>query len=101
MLTKKFNPVPVRFFLHYWWVVLVIALSYGCYLHGMYKKQSEEKRLFEIIASLENEKIAATIKSEDLKLKMRSLSDPETIQLILMKCLGVVPEGQTKVYFRE
>ena len=36
---------------------------------------------------------------EDLKLQINSQKDPAWIELTLMKGLGLVPEGQLKVYF--
>ena len=36
----------------------------------------------------------------DLDLKINSQSDPAWIELVLMKELGVVPEGKIKVHFK-
>lgn len=36
---------------------------------------------------------------EDLLLQINSQSDPAWVELILMKGLGLVPEGQTKAVF--
>ena len=37
----------------------------------------------------------------DLKLQVASQSDPAWIELALIKGLGLVPEGYTKIYYKE
>lgn len=83
-----------------WWVVLFIAACSLIYLNFGDKKN-------EVIASLDNhlkhlmlEKAALLQEKEDLLLQVNSQSDPAWIQLTLKKGLGLVPEGQKKVYFQ-
>lgn len=84
---------------HYWWVILFVFACGGVYLNAAHKKE-------EILTGLQNqqdrllrEKELAMRLNEDLSLQINSQSDPEWIQLTLMKGLGLVPEGYLKVYF--
>ena len=40
-------------------------------------------------------------KQEELRLQIASQSDPAWVELLIKKQLGMVPSGQTKVYFEE
>ena len=44
---------------------------------------------------------AALSLKQNLERQIMSQSDPNWITLTLIRVLGVVPEGQTKVYFKE
>lgn len=48
---------------------------------------------------MEKEKVAVSQEREDLALQLQSETDPAWIEMLLMKDLGVVPEGWTKVHF--
>lgn len=90
-----------RNLLHFWWVALFLI---GCLL---FFEQGEKGReilyteLSERLQALEQEESAALVQREDLLLQINSQSDPRYVELILMKELGVVPEGSQKVYFAE
>lgn len=43
----------------------------------------------------------ASAEQEELMQQINSQSDPLWVQLILMKVLGLVPEGQKKIHFYE
>lgn len=47
------------------------------------------------------QKVEALRKKENLERQIMSQSDPNWITLTLIRVLGVVPEGQTKVYFKK
>lgn len=65
------------------------------------KKQKEEYlSLFQKYNELEKEKNNALQLQEDLKMQINSQSDHAWIEMTLMKGLGLVPEGQTKVFFK-
>jgi len=84
-----------------WWMLLFVGVCFALYARGMEKKK---KTLFELkdrFCALEKERSAAQDEKEELLLRIRSQSDPEWIQMLLMKELGVVPEGQVKVYFKK
>jgi hypothetical protein len=82
------------------WVFLFFALTYFLYLHSIQKKKETLFDLTERFQELEQEKGLALCLKEDLLMQVRSQSDPAWIEMTLMKGLGVVPEGQRKVYFK-
>lgn len=87
------------FFFRCLWTLLVLLFCYGFYLHGMHKKKQMRAELKNKVDVLENRLYAAIEKREDLLLQIESQSDPAWIELMLKKHLGLVPAGQTKVYF--
>lgn len=87
------------FFFRCWWTVLLLLFCYGFYLHAMQKKKELYSQLKGKVHLLENQLAAAKETQEDLLLQMNSESDPAWIELLLKKHLGMVPFGQTKVYF--
>jgi hypothetical protein len=84
-----------------WWVFLFLGLCYWLYSNEIQKKQKVYTTLQERLAEIEKEKDAACKVHEDLLLQINSQSDPAWIEMTLMKGLGVVPEGQVKVYFKK
>lgn len=99
MLSKRSS--LYTFFLRCWWTILVILLSYAFYLHGMHKKKQMVGTLKTKVEMLETQLYAAIEKREDLLLRINSQSDPAWTEMLLKKNLGMVPSGQTKVYFQE
>lgn len=90
-----------QLFFRFWWITVFSIVCYGVYLHGMQKKQAALSSLMEKCHFLEQELIVATSEREDLLLVLASESDPAWREMMLMKRLGMVPEGQTKVYFEK
>ncbi|MCI5052869.1 MAG: hypothetical protein MRY21_07035 [Simkaniaceae bacterium] len=83
-----------------WWVFAFIFVTYGFYFLLM---QSKESDLLELQARLELMQVetALALRDQDeLRLRIESQSDPCFIEMMLMRTLGVVPEGQVKVHFR-
>jgi hypothetical protein len=99
-MTSKGSTLYV-FFLRCWWAILLILLSYAVYLHGMHKKKQMYSTLTEKVNVLEKQLCVALEKREELLLQMSSQSDPAWTEILLKKHLGMVPYGQTKVYFEE
>lgn len=89
------------FFFRCWWTVLLILFCYGFYLHGMHKKKQMLGGLLQSVHLLEDQLAAARERKEDLLLQIQSQEDPAYIELLLKKQLGMVPYGQTKVYFEK
>lgn len=82
----------------------MLVFCTGClavYAQGMNKKSLASLDLKQRIEKLEWEREFASKQQEDLKLQIDSQSDPAWIEMTLMKQLGVVPEGQMKVYFKK
>src|SRR5579885_1875471 len=84
-----------------WWLFLFLAICYLLYSHSMQKKHQTYTELKKRLDELEIEKHKILQEREDLLLQINSQSDPAWIQMTLMKGLGVVPDGQLKVYFKK
>jgi len=106
-MTKSFGKVMGSFFdnmidiciSRFWWVFLFLLIVFVGYTHAIKKK---EKLVYEIqsrIESLQKEKEYLTVQKEELNLKLNSQSDPAWIEQVLMKEVGLVPEGQIKIHF--
>lgn len=84
-----------------WWVFLLLGITAAFYFYGMHEKsiayQEHQSRLLQ----LEKEKQVALQVQDELLLQIKSQSDPEWIEMMLKKDLGMVPEGQVKVYFKK
>lgn len=81
------------------WVLLFIAICTVIYVHGITKKNEVIAFLDQNLSHLQMEKEQLIEEKEDLLLQIHSQSDPAWVKLTLMKGLGLVPEGQLKVYF--
>jgi len=81
------------------WVWGILFMGFLAFHHAGNKKLQEIALLEKKQAQLEQEKQACLEVQEDLRLCIASRSDPAWIELMLMKNLGVVPEGQIKVHF--
>jgi hypothetical protein len=53
------------------------------------------------IEKLQIERDQTYLEQKDLQLQISSQNDPAWVELTLMKQLGVVPDGQRKVYFKK
>lgn len=82
-----------------WWVLLFIAACSVIYCKAVAKKHEILSSLDQNLETLTIKRASLLEKQEDLLLQINSQSDPAWIQLTLMKGLGLVPEGQLKVYF--
>ena len=84
-----------------WWVWAFLVVCFGLYEQGSMKLEREISSL-SIEAELLSQKIVeATNLQEDLALQVQSFSDPAWIELTLIRVLGVIPEGSTKVYYNK
>lgn len=84
-----------------WWVILFCLLCYMSLERGQISVRASKSLLSERLQDLKKEKEHASEMQKKLKLQISSQQDPAWIELILMKNLGLVPDGQTKVYFIE
>ena len=92
--------VPVsRFFVHSWWIILFALACYLAYENGMRRWEKEHAKLLSSYLEMHSEKETLSLIQEDLLLQINSQSDPAWVELVLMKGLGLVPEGKKKVYF--
>jgi hypothetical protein len=91
----------VKFLFRWWWVVLFVFLVSLLYKQGVHAKSAVHQSLIDRKFDLERQKVDAMQQKEELLLKLSSQNDPRWVEMTLMKGLGVVPEGQTKVLFVE
>ncbi|PIS00422.1 MAG: hypothetical protein COT84_07725 [Chlamydiae bacterium CG10_big_fil_rev_8_21_14_0_10_35_9] len=88
-------------FIKSWWVISVCLLCFLGYNHFAKKRKHDIFLLQEKLAHLELARDKALQEKDDLSLQICSQSDPAWIELILMKQLGVVPEGYLKIHFKK
>jgi len=98
MAYRNGKDVRTSFYKNAWVVFFIVACSV-VYCRAVGKKQETLSSLDHSLETLSKKKVALLEKQEDLTLQINSQSDPAWIQLTLMKVLGLVPEGQLKVYF--
>lgn len=84
-----------------WWVVAFCVIASALYFHGVAQKKEALYGLGQRLFAMEQEKRSALQKREDLHLRIASQTDPAWIEMILMRDLGVVPEGFLKVHFQK
>jgi hypothetical protein len=91
----------VRFgFRSWWWVATFCLLSLFAYFEVIQVKKAALSQLTLKKQEMEKEKIASQEFKEELLLAVSSKDDPAWIEMILMRDLGVVPEGWLKVHFK-
>jgi hypothetical protein len=69
--------------------------------HSVKQRDQEYIKLYHQLIELRETRRLAQAEHEKLLRHINSQSDPAWIELTLMKGLGLVPEGQTKVYFQK
>lgn len=82
----------------YFGFLLSIAVL-AIYAQGMREKSSALKEVSLRLEEIREEKKRASCEQEELLLALASQEDPAWIELVLMRDLGVVPEGWLKVHF--
>lgn len=92
---------PRAFLKHNWWVLLCLGLVYFFYSHGMQKKRETLASLEKRLVFMQQQKLLAEETREELRLQVKSQEDPAWVEMTLMKGLGLVPEGQRKIYFKQ
>lgn len=90
-----------KFFLQTWWVLLFGIICYMFFEQGMQARDREYVKLQKNYSDLEKQKKEALALQKKLLLEINSQSDPSWVELILMKCLGLIPEDQIKVFFNK
>lgn len=82
-----------------WWVVLFTLFCYGVYERGSLNLSHDYSTLSTQLNRLQHERRKALAEQAEFKRQINSQSDPAWVELILMRELGLSPEGHTKVYF--
>lgn len=104
MENKKYNKTIVTsifgFILRSWWVILFLLICFVGYDLGIKKRN---RAIFDMQSKYNHfvdQKNSSFSQKEDLELRYAAQSDPAWIEMVLMKELGVVPENQIKVHFK-
>ena len=88
-------------FQRYGWMLLFWVVCFAVYSQAMHKKSIVSSELRGKIRDLESLKLLTEVEYEDLALQIQSQNDLDWIEMVLKKNLGVVSEGQMKVYFKK
>jgi hypothetical protein len=83
------------------WFFLFLAGAALFYFHSIRAKNHAYDEMTIQLHKLEKEKSEAQIVHTDLVLQIQSQSDPAWVEMVLKRNLGMVREGQVKVYFHE
>lgn len=83
------------------WMVAFFLFCGAIYLHGLRQKDRSYHDSVAQLQILEQEKQAALERQQELLLETQSQSDPAWVEMVLKRNLGLVPEGQVKVYFHQ
>jgi hypothetical protein len=76
-----------------------MLICYMCYEQALHRWKDEFSKLKRRLEIVKEQKNLTLRVQEDLLLQINSQSDPEWVELTLMRGLGLVPEGQIKAYF--
>lgn len=79
--------------------VLFPLLCVYVYVHAVRGRETTLSELSFRMQELQKERLLALNERDDLMLRLQSESDPAWIEMMLMKELGVVPEGWVKIRF--
>jgi len=86
-------------FLENWWIILFCLITSIALEVGLHRESTAYSQLNAQYTALLNEKDETQAQQDRLQRQINSQSDAAWIELTLMKGLGLVPEGQTKVLF--
>lgn len=81
--------------------LLFAFFTFVVYEQATYPIDKKIKKLEEKKENLQQQVRIKLQEQDDLKLQIASLSDSGWLELVLMKNLGLVPEGYTKIYFED
>jgi len=84
----------------WWWTVTFCLLIAGIYGQGMKKQRASLREATLRLSEIEHETLLAMEDKENLSLRLASQSDPAWIELVLLRQMGVVPDGFLKVHFK-
>lgn len=88
-------------FLRSWWVIAFCIFATATYTYAIRNRNTAISELEFRLSEMEKEKRLAYAEKEELALRIASQSDPSWIELVLLRELGVVPEGFLKVHFKK
>lgn len=84
-----------------WWVGVFVLFTYMLAVKTSHDKEEKIAQMAEQLRTLSKDKTLALVNRDRLLCEIESQKDPLWIEMILMKKLGVIPEGQIKVRFKK
>jgi hypothetical protein len=81
------------------WFFLLLGIGGMIYFYAIKQKSLLLKETTLALHLLEKQKLDALSLHEELLLQIQSQSDPAWIEMVLKRNLGMISEGQIKVYF--
>jgi hypothetical protein len=88
-------------FIRSWWVIAFWLLCAVLYEQGLKNRELHYQQLKQQLAQLQSARKKALHLQENLQRELHSLDDPDWIELILKQELGLIAEGEQKIYFKE
>ena len=83
------------------WLVVVFCLAaVFIYVRSMKEKKMALSEYAFRLEEMQKERLLACAERDELHLRIASQTDPAWIEMVLMRDLGVVPQGWMKVHFR-
>ena len=98
-MMATFQKILQSLFIRSWWVIAFMLLCGIIYEQGLKQRNTLYQQLTEQYSTLLQEKQEVLHQQQNLQLQINSQSDLAWVELTLMKGLGLVPEGQQKIYF--
>ena len=83
-----------------WWTILFVLICLFTYDLSSRKKLQTQRSLQEKLATLEESVHHAKKEQLLMQQQIAAQDDPDWIELMLMRKLGLVPENQTKILFK-
>jgi hypothetical protein len=85
----------------YWWVLSFCLVAAIGFAHAMKSRHAVLADLKFRLSEMEQEYAGLCQLKEDLSLQIASENDPAWVELVLLRQMGVVPEGFLKVHFKQ
>ena len=85
-----------RLFFSTWWVVAIFVITLSLFERGLSEIHADELMLNHQINSLQAEIADAQLIGKRRRDRLSSIEDPAWIELLLIKHLGLIPEGYHK-----
>lgn len=96
---KSLKQILKQEFYNSWWVGLVLIFIGMLYIKTDRLKEEKILDLTSCLSQIESEKLVAGLEKERLVDQIKSLEDPDYVEMLLIKKMGVVPEDMIKARF--
>lgn len=94
------EPATISWLQSSWWVVLFCTAVGLMHLHALKNRNAVLREITFRYHEMEKERCMVLQEKEDLQMRIASQNDPAWIEMVLMREIGVVPEGWIKVHFQ-